>query len=224
MGKFNLKPSTISSKVVMAIAGLFLMTFLIVHLGINMLMLLGDEGNAFGKAVSFMTYNPGIKIFEYVLFGGFIIHMIIGALIEVKNYFARPVKYAVSNNSNTSFFSKYMIHTGILIFIFLILHFTHFFFVKLKLVELPACAAHEHDFFTITKYLFKSPYYAGIYIICFIFLGLHLNHAFQSAFQTLGLNHPKYTPAIKVISSIYAIGITLGFSMITLYFYFFYTL
>jgi len=224
MGNLNLRPSTISSKVIMAIAGLFLMSFLCVHLGINLLMLLGDGGATFNKAVYFMTHNPGIKIFEYVLFAGFIIHMIVGVLIELKNYFARPVKYAVSQNSDTSFFSKYMIHTGIIIFIFLILHFTHFFFVKLNLVELPANAAHNHDFFSMTKYLFKSPYYSGIYLVCFIFLGLHLKHAFQSAFQTLGLNHPRYTPFIKIIGTAYAAGITLGYSAITIYFYFFYTI
>ena len=118
MGKIDLKLSTISSKVVMAIAGLFLMSFLIVHLSINLLMLSGDGGENFKTAVDFMTTNPAIKIFEYVLFGGFIIHMIIGVLIEIRNYFVRPIKYAVSSKANTSFFSKYMIYTGIVIFIF----------------------------------------------------------------------------------------------------------
>jgi len=224
MGKLNLRPSTISSKVVMALAGLFLMTFLVVHLFLNLLMLLGDEGETFSRAVSFMTYNPAIKIFEYVLFAGFIIHMLVGLLIELRNYLARPVKYAVSNTSQTSFFSKYMIHTGIIIAIFLIIHFTHFFFVKLNLVEVPAHAANNHDFFTMSKYLFKNAIYSLIYVISFVFLGLHLNHAFQSAFQTLGINHPRYTPFIKVVSSIYAIGVSVGYSLIPIYFYFFYQL
>ena len=223
MGKIDLKLSTISSKVVMAIAGLFLMSFLIVHLSINLLMLAGDEGIKFGKAVEFMTTNPAIKIFEYVLFGGFIIHMIIGVIIEIRNYFVRPIKYAVSSKANTSFFSKYMIYTGAFIFIFLVLHFTNFFFVKLGLVSVPEFASSKHDFFTMAWHLFANPYFSTIYIICFILLGLHLNHAFQSAFQTLGLNHPKYTPFIKFISSVYSIAIVIGFSIIPVYFLFFYT-
>ncbi len=223
MRKLNLRPSTISSKVVMALAGVFLMLFLVVHLFLNLLMLMGDEGETFSNAVVFMTENPAVKIFEYVLFAGFIIHIIIGLLIEIKNYFARPVKYAVSNTSKTSFFSKYMIHTGLIILIFLIIHFTHFFFVKLNLVDIPGdITTDNHDFYAMAKYLFKNGIYTLIYIISFVFLGFHLNHAFQSAFQTLGLNHPRYTPFIKALSSIYAIVVSMGYSIIPIYFYFFY--
>lgn len=222
MGKNNLKPSTISSKVILALAGLFLMMFLVVHLFLNLLMLLGDEGETFSNAVVFMTQNPAIKIFEYVLFAGFIIHIIVAVLIEIKNYFARPVKYAVSNSSKTSFFSKYMIHTGIIILIFLIIHFTHFFFVKLNLVSIPGdVTADNHDFYSMAKYLFSNGIYSLIYIVSFIFLGFHLNHAFQSAFQTLGINHPRYTPFIKVLSTIYALVVSVGYTIIPIYFYFF---
>jgi len=224
MNKLKRPFSSITGKVIMAIAGLFLMSFLIVHLSINLLMLMGDEGEAFTKAVSFMSNNPAIKIFEYVLFAGFIIHIVIGGLIEIRNYLTRPVKYAVSQNSDTSFFSKYMIHTGIIIFIFLILHFMHFFFVKLNLVEVPIHAKDNHDFFSMSIYLFTNPVYTIIYIICFLFLGFHLNHAFQSAFQTLGINHPTYTPFIKIISTVYALIVTVGFSIIPIYFYFFYNI
>jgi len=223
MGKIDLKLSTISSKVVMAIAGLFLMSFLIVHLSINLLMLSGDGGENFKTAVDFMTTNPAIKIFEYVLFGGFIIHMIIGVLIEIRNYFVRPIKYAVSSKANTSFFSKYMIYTGIVIFIFLALHFTNFFFVKLGWVSLPEYASNKHDFFTMAKHLFSNHCFSIIYIVCFIFLGFHLNHAFQSAFQTLGINHPKYTPFIKFLATVYAVAIVIGFTIIPVYFLFFHS-
>ncbi len=225
MGKYNLKPSTISSKVILALAGLFLMMFLVVHLFLNLLMLLGDEGETFSNAVVFMTQNPAIKIFEYVLFAGFIIHIVVAVLIEIRNYLARPVKYAVRNSSETSFFSKYMIHTGIIILIFLIIHFTHFFFVKLNLVAIPGdVTTDNHDFYSMAKYLFSNGIYSLIYVVSFIFLGFHLNHAFQSAFQTLGINHPRYTPFIKVLSTLYAIGVSVGYSIIPIYFYFFYTL
>ncbi len=222
MGKSVFKLSTISSKVIMGIAGLFLMLFLCVHLAINLLMLLGDEGQMFGKAVYFMTHNPAIKIFEYVLFTGFIIHITIGVLIWLRNYFVRPIKYAVTPRSKTSCFSRYMIHTGIIILIFLILHFTHFFFVKLGWVTGPE-GIDTHDFLSMSKLLFTNPVYSSIYIVCFIFLGFHLNHALQSVFQTLGLNHPRYTPFIKVLSALYGIIIAVGFSIIPIYFLFFHT-
>lgn len=221
MGKIDLKLGSISSKVFMAIAGLFLMSFLMVHLFINLLMLLSDGGVLFGKAVHFMTYNPAIKIFEYVLFAGFVIHMIIGVIIFIRNYLVRPIKYAVSPRSKTSFFSKYMIHTGVVIFGFLILHFMHFFFIKIGWVSVPEYASGKHDFYTMAMHLFSIPLYSIIYIICFLLLGFHLNHALQSAFQTLGLNHPKYTPFVKVVSGLYAIIMTLGFTSIPVYIYFF---
>ena len=146
--------------------------------------------------------------------------MIIGVIIEIRNYFVRPIKYAVCSKTNTSFFSKYMIYTGLVIFIFLVLHFTNFFFVKLGWVSVPEFATDKHDFFNMGKHLFANPIFSIIYIICFIFLGFHLNHAFQSAFQTLGLNHPKYTPFIKFLATLYAIVIAVGFTIIPVYFFF----
>jgi len=220
MGKMNLKPSSISSKIVLALAGLFLMSFLLVHMSINLLMLCGDGGAMFNKAVGFMTHNFFIKIFEYVLFAGFIVHIIIALFLELRNLYVRPVNYAVSPKSKTSFFSKYMIHTGIIIFVFLILHFTHFFFVKIGWVDRPQNVHDNHDFLSMSQILFGNIGYTIFYIICFIFLSFHLSHAFQGAFQTLGFNHPRYTPTIKVLSVIYAMIIFIGFTIIPVYFLF----
>ena len=220
MGKIDLKLSTISSKVVMAIAGLFLMSFLVVHLSINLLMLIQDNGEAFKSGVNFMTTNPVIKVFEYVLFGGFLIHIIFGIMIEISNYFARPIKYAVASKSTTSFLSKYMIYSGIAIFVFLVIHFTHFYFVKLGWL-VSDYTTDKHAFLIMAMNVFANPYFVSFYIICFIFLGFHLRHAFQSAFQTLGLNHPKYTPFIKFLATLYALVIVIGFTFIPIHFFFF---
>jgi succinate dehydrogenase / fumarate reductase cytochrome b subunit len=216
-----LKFSSISKKVFMGLAGLFLALFLCVHLVINLLMLAGDEGAMFTTAAHFMGTNIFIKIFEVVLFGGFFLHMIVGVIVTLKNWKSRPVRYYKSNRSETSFFSKYMFHTGVIIGIFLLLHFLNFFFIKLGWVQPPA-GIEKEDFFPMAVLLFQNVWYSLIYIVFFIFLGFHLNHSIQSAFQTLGMNHNKYNYTIKVISAAYSIIIAAGFTVIPVYFMFFY--
>jgi len=219
MGNKLLFYSSITKKVVMALAGLFLITFLVIHLGINLLLLCKDDGATYTEAVKFMTTNPLIKIMEIFLFGGFAIHIIIGLTIQIQNWMARPVRYKVEGFSHLSFFSKYMIHTGAIIFIFLCVHFSNFYFVKLGWVSPPAGVGQE-DFYQMATLLFADKFYAILYVVLMIFLGFHLHHAFQSAFQTLGLNHTKYTPFIKAVSTFYSVVVPLGFASIPLFFIF----
>jgi len=214
--------SSLTKKFIMAFAGLFLAVFLIVHLGINLFILpvTANHVEIFEAAVHFMSL-PIIKVFEVVLFGGFIIHIIYGLIVQVQNWMARPVRYKKEGYSHTSFFSKYMIHTGIIIFLFLIMHFMHFYFVKLGFTDAPEgpmTVASKHDFYHMTVNLFSNQIYSIIYIVLIVILGFHLNHAFQSAFQSLGLNHSKYTPFIKAVGTIYSIVIPLGFIIIPVYF------
>jgi succinate dehydrogenase / fumarate reductase cytochrome b subunit len=205
----------------MSLAGLFLCTFLLVHLGINLMLLRHDGGEVFRIAVGFMTTNILIKVMEIVLFGGFLIHIIWAIILQIQNWIARPSLYAVTNYSQSSFFSKYMIHTGAIIFIFLGLHFMNFYFVKLGLSSAPRgnnVVEGPHDFYDMALNLFSQPAYSIIYIFFMLFLSFHLLHAFQSAFQTLGINHKKYTPAIKILGLVYAIAVPAGFALIPLYF------
>ena len=213
----NIFGSSIGKKLVMSLAGLFLCLFLLVHLGINLTLLLNDGGVVFQEAVEFMSLWF-IKVFEVILFGGFFIHIVWGVVLFFQNWKARPQGYAVTNNSQTSFFSKYMVHTGAIIFAFLVLHFMNFYFVKLGIVPVPAGAEGKHDFYHMAINLFSQPVYSIIYVVVMIFLSFHLNHAFQSAFQTLGLSHKKYTPAIKCIGLAYSIIVPLGFAVIPIYF------
>lgn len=212
--------SSITRKVLMALAGLFLVTFLCVHLGINLLLLKNDGGTAFSAAATFMGTNPVIKVFEIVLFGGFLLHILFGILVSSQNRAARSIRYVVNNGSETSFFSKYMFHTGIIVLIFLALHFVDFYFIKIGLVA-PPQGIERHDFYNRTLLLFSTPLYSSIYIVSFVFLGLHLNHAIQSAFQTIGWNHSRYMPAVKLVSSAYSVLIAAGFSIVPIYILFF---
>lgn len=206
--------TSVTKKIVMALAGLFLIVFLMVHLGINF-FLLSNDPTTFNSAAHFMASNPVIKVFELVLIGGILIHIIWGVVLQIQNWVARPNRYQVNANTQTSFFSKYMIYTGLIILIFLIIHFVNFYFVKLGLIE----GDHE-NFYGMAQELFKIPGYIIFYVVSFIILAFHLNHAFQSAFQTLGLNHAKYTSCIKTLGLIYSIVIPLGFVVIPVIIYF----
>lgn len=219
MSKSTLQLASITKKITISIIGLFLAVFLVIHLGINLLTMCSDR-ELFDTAVEFMG-SPIMKILEIVLFAAFFLHILVAIILWFQNKKARPIAYARPSDSKTSFMSKYMIHTGIIILIFLILHFIHFFFVKVGLVEgLINPMTGEPDFYTITRELFKSPLYSIIYILSFLALGFHLNHAIQAGFQSLGLNHTKYTPFIKVFSTVYSVLLTIGFTIIPLYFFF----
>jgi succinate dehydrogenase / fumarate reductase cytochrome b subunit len=202
--------SSISKKFVMALAGLFLLTFLPVHLIIN-LMLLKNDPAPFNEAAHFMATFPLVKIMEVVLISAILIHIGWGIFLQIQNWLARPVGYVSGNKSETTFFSKFMIWTGATVLTFLVLHFFNFFFVKLGLVN-----GDPEDFYNMAHSLFKIPAYNYIYLTCFLLLGFHLYHAFSSAFQTLGLNHRIWTPIIKVIALIYAIVLPAGFASISI--------
>ncbi|MHC1706944.1 MAG: succinate dehydrogenase cytochrome b subunit [Bacteroidales bacterium] len=211
-----LQISSISKKIYMAIAGLFLIVFLVVHLGINLCLLRNDGGEWFNAAANFMSTNYIVKVFEVFLFLGFILHIILGVIVQIQNWMARPQRYRIEGFSHTSFFSKYMIHTGIIVFIFLVIHMMNFYFVKLGFVPVPEGIEDKHDFYNMAELLFSNLNYSVLYIAFMVFLGFHLNHAFQSAFQTLGLNHNKYTPLIKICGNLYSIVVPLGFCIIPL--------
>ncbi len=200
--------SSISKKFIMALAGIFLLLFLPVHLIIN-LMLLKSDPDPFNKAAHFMATFPLIKAVEILLFTALIIHFSWGIYLQIKNWLSRPLGYAVRPKSETSFFSKFMIWTGASILTFLVLHFFNFYFMRLGWVP-----GDPEDFYTAAHQLFSIPAYNYIYLACFVLLGLHLFHAFSSAFQTLGLNHRIWTPVVNFLAFIYAILIPAGFASI----------
>jgi len=194
----------------MALAGLFLLLFLPVHMIIN-LMLLKSDPEPFNKAAHFMATFPLIRIVEIILIAAIITHISWGVYLQIRNWLARPVGYVSGNKSQTSFFSKFMIWTGASILTFLIIHFFNFYFIKLGLVQ-----GNPEDFYSVAHQLFKIPAYNYIYLVCFTLLGLHLFHAFSSAFQTLGLNHRIWTQVTKIFAWIYAIVLPLGFAFISI--------
>ena len=196
----------------MAITGLFLISFLFIHLIIN-LFTLAPTKDLFNDAAHFMATNPVIFAMQYILALGFLIHIIMGINLTIQNKMARSQNYAYNNmSSNTDFSSRSMIISGGLIIIFLILHLRDYFY-QMKFVGLPE-GTTDYD---LVVTLFSNPFYTALYVFSFIVLGFHLNHGFKSAFQSVGANHNKYNPVIKAISTGYSIMIALGFSTIAIY-------
>ncbi len=207
----GLTSSSLGRKIVMSLSGFFLITFLLVHLGVNLTLFAGAD--IFNAASHFMATNPLIQVMQYVLAAGFIIHIIMGIRLELKNRASRPIKYAKNNAAaNSGWASRNMIYTGVLILLFLVLHLKDFF-VKIKFGEV-------HDDYQLVTELFKNPIYVLIYVIAFILLGIHLSHGFQSAFTSIGARAPKYLKCVKNLGMAFSYIIALGFSIIAIFFYF----
>jgi succinate dehydrogenase / fumarate reductase, cytochrome b subunit len=220
----NIFGSSIGKKLIMSLAGLFLIVFLMVHLSINLTLVFSNSHETFNKAAHFMASNRIIKIMEIILFGGFLLHMFYGVFLQLKNWYARGRRYRFENYSQTSFFSKFMIHTAAIIAVFLVLHLSDFYF-KSKFFggvsEVIYNGKSYHDLGQLVVEKFKIPGFVIFYIICFLFLAFHLLHGFWSAFQTLGLDHKIYTPVIKAAGILYTILIIAGFTFIPVYIYYF---
>lgn len=221
-GIFN---SSIGRKLIMSISGLFLMMFLLVHLTVNLMLLVGN-GETFNRAANFMGTNPAIKVIEPILALGFIIHIIYASIITLLNRRTRPIGYASSSpNDVTTWASKNMYILGGTIFIFLVIHISNFFW-KLRFGEVPTLSydsglTNMEDTYSLVSGLFISYWwYDLIYAVGAIMLGFHLSHGFWSAFQTLGWNNKIWIKRLEVVAYIYAIVIALGFSIIPLYFLF----
>jgi succinate dehydrogenase / fumarate reductase cytochrome b subunit len=209
MSKGFLK-SSIGKKVLMGLTGLFLVSFLIVHVGINSMIFCNDSGETFNKAAHFMATNPLIRIMEIGLFLGLIGHMVQALVLTMENKKARPVGYAkVDGGANSSWYSRSMGILGSLLLLFLVVHLAHFW-VDTK-VAVFSGKADEHNTFLEMKAVFSNWWVVLVYSIGVISLCYHLLHGFQSAFQSLGLNHKKYTPMIKSVGVWFSIIVCLLF-------------
>ena len=217
--------SSIGQKIIMSLTGLFLILFLIVHLIGNFQLLYDDGGESFNKYAYFMTNNPLIKVIAYGLYFFILLHTIQGIVLARKNNQAKSKKYAVTTIANASWVSKNMIYLGLLIFAFLCIHMGDFWwkmkFNQYNMVSYEGIDYQVQDMFTRVDAAFNELWIVIVYVIGVIALGLHLEHGFQSAFQSLGINHKKYTPIIKFIGKVYSIVVPLGFIIIPVWMYFF---
>ncbi len=212
--------SSIGRKFAMALSAFFLMIFLLQHFAINILSVFSES--AFNKASHFMgTFWAVQYLLQPVLIFGVVFHFVMGFVLEIQNNRARKIKYAKNNGgANSSWMSRNMILSGLVILAFMALHFIDFWIpeINTKYIQGDMSGLHNGEFryFHELEEKFHSHIRTIVYCISFIFLALHLLHGFNSAFQSVGANN-KYTRGLKGFSKIYAIGIPLGFIFIALF-------
>jgi succinate dehydrogenase / fumarate reductase cytochrome b subunit len=201
--------TSIGKKIVMGITGLFLTTFLIIHVSINACIYFNDGGKTFNAAADFMSHNPVIRILEIGLLAGLMIHMIQALRLTMENKKARPIAYAkIDGSANSKWYSRSMGVLGSLLLIFFVVHFANFWFPT----KVAVFTHHEHNSFESMKVVFDQWYFVAIYLVGVGALCYHLLHGIQSAFQTLGINHKNYTPAIKSFGVWFSIIVSLLFA------------
>lgn len=240
--------SSIGKKLLMSLTGLFLITFLVVHLVGNLQLFYNDGGYAFNKYTVFMTTNPIIKTVSYILYISIVAHALISLVLTIQNRSARPQGYASGSSGSTSAWSsRNMGVLGTIVFIFLAVHLQNFWYqykwghmpyAKYEQTETGGVAKEPipqedvtkavkqeegvyKDLYLVVDEAFKEWWIVAIYVISMIGLAFHLSHGFQSAFQTLGLNHSKYTPFIKKLGIVFSIVVPSAFAALPIYFYMF---
>ena len=215
--------STLGRKLIMALTGLFLILFLTGHVSGNLLLFKGDGGEAFNIYAKFMTTNPAVKLLSYLTYISVIGHVIYSIILVQLNKSARPVGYINSKSStNSTWASRNMGVLGTIILLFLAGHmYTFWYQMHWGEVPLVNYGGEEYkDLYSVVQIAFQQTWMVALYVVAMGFLGFHLSHGFASAFQTLGLNHVKYSPAIKAIGSLYCIVVPVLFASMPLYIYF----
>ncbi len=218
----NTLTSTIGRKVIMALTGLFLIMFLVVHLAGNLQLLQDDGGEAFNSYSYLMAHNPFIQLVSKGNFFFIFLHVFVSLTLYVRNKKARPIGYKVSaGNSNSTWSSRSMSLLGTLILMFLLFHLWFFWFdLKFGEVAMVTIEGIEmHNAYGLVAASYTVPGVVAFYVFSMIVLGFHLWHGFASAFQSLGLNHPKYNGIISGLGKFYAIVVPSLFALIPIYMY-----
>ncbi len=215
---FTFFNSSIGKKFFMALTGLLLSLFLIIHLGNNLMLLVDTSGALFNSLVGGLGgLKPLVRTIEVLLAILFLMHIINGVRLTLQNKKSAPQGYKVNSGSETATLSsRTMALSGITIFAFLAFHLNT---IWCKFQEMHA--SHDHNFFDVvvsSPIGFGSMRVTAFYIIAMILLALHLKHGFQSAFQTFGLSDSRYKPIINCIAVFFWLIIPALFVVIAVYF------
>lgn len=217
MSNSGLGKSSIGRKILMALSGFFLLFFLLQHLLINLLSVINAD--LFNEASHFMGTNPLVQfLLQPILIFGVIFHLAMGMYLDVKNKAARPIKYQASNpQNNSTWMSRNMIITGVMIMLFLGLHFYDFWIHEMKvkyvqgditgLIDVNNAESGLRYYPELVAKFSGEPVRVFLYVLAFVFLSLHLMHGFASSFQSVGFRHNKFTPIIVNLGKLYAIAV-----------------
>lgn len=207
--------STIGRKYLMALSGIFLVSFLLMHVSINMFSVFSAD--AFNTASHFMGTNPLVQfLLQPVLILGVIFHFVMGFVLESKNRASRPISYAKKDSANATWISQNMIYSGLVILAFLALHFVDFWIPEVTYKYIEFKPAVEDRYYEELVHKFSEPWRVIAYVVAFVLLALHLLHGFQSSFQSMGINN-KFTPSIKKFMTAFSIVVPLAFIFIAVF-------
>lgn len=208
--------SSIGKKFVMGLTGFFLIIYLVVHASINAMIFYDDGGATFNKAAYFMSRNFFMRFMEVGLFAGFMLHIIQGLLLWKQNSSARKISYLKHNYPpEIKWYSRTMGWLGTFLLLFLVMHLYHFWAGTKNEMYFHGV---EKNLYLEMKEIFTNPLFFVLYMIGLVSLLFHLLQGFQSAFQTFGINHRRWTPIVKGIGIFYAFTICILFAFMPISF------
>jgi succinate dehydrogenase / fumarate reductase cytochrome b subunit len=219
MANSSFLKSSIAKKVAMALSGLFLISFLSLHFFINFTSIFSEE--VFNMMSHFMGYNPIIQfVMQPILVAGVVFHFVMGMVLELKNRSSRPVSYANYNGAaNSTWVSRNMIVSGLVVLAFLGLHFYDFWVHEITYKYVNVNEINPTRYYEELNHKFESPVRTGLYSLAFVLLSMHLWHGFNSSFQSVGFNN-KYSKALHKLGYAFAIVVPFGFIVIALFHHF----
>ncbi|MDB5232207.1 MAG: hypothetical protein JWN76_3012 [Chitinophagaceae bacterium] len=223
--------SSIGKKLVMGLTGLFLISFLIVHVGLNACIWVPDHGETFNKGANFMGTMILVRIIEVGLFLGILLHVYQGYLLTAQNNSRRSQNYTAGyGNKGSSWYSRSMGLLGTLILLFLIMHIYHFWtpsrlggmwgIHELGEADYNNGAVHIHNLYGEMIQVFQNPVVVILYVLGCLSLAYHLAHGFHSAFRTMGLHNRRYAKMIRNFGYGFSIVVCLAFAMMPVSIYF----
>lgn len=216
--------SSVGRKLTMGLTGIFLILFLIVHVGLNACIWANDGGTMFNRAANFMGANVVPRILEIGLFVFFILHIVQGLVLEAANRSKRGTGYAVNyGNRGSSWYSRSMGLLGTLVLLFLVVHLVHFwipsrFSNSMEEVTMPN-GIQVHNLYKLMQVTFTELWVVVLYVLGCISLGYHLAHGFLSAFKTLGVHNKRYIHLLRGLGYAFSIIVPLAFALMPISMY-----
>jgi succinate dehydrogenase / fumarate reductase, cytochrome b subunit len=211
--------SSVGRKLIVGLSGLFLVVFLVVHLGVNLTLYAGPD--TYNSVAHWMGTHPAILAMRPLLALGLLVHIVVSVALAVSNRRARPRGYAVTDHAGGSTWaSRHMVVLGALVLVFLALHLSSFS-LRMTFGSPPVtevAGVHMKDAFAMVAARFSLWWYVSLYAGAMVLLGLHLAHGFQSAIQTLGLSSQRWRSRWIAAGRAYALVIAAGFASLPVFF------
>ena len=203
----NTLGTSVGKKLMMAVTGLGFCGFLAGHLAGNLMIYAGkDAFNSYAEHLH--SLGPLLTLAEIGLLIFAAVHILTGAFLFYQNFKARPVRYSVNKRAGgRTLGSATMPYTGFILLLFIIFHLLNFHFVDKTNTTISQIVSSS----------FAKPGYVFIYTFAMIVAAIHVSHGLWSACQTLGANHPKYTPFIRGASIVFSLIVGIGFGFIPVY-------